>query len=171
MKTEPRNALSLFLCLSLHLSLCVLLGSVGTVVAECCHYSSRATFLPPLCVTLFVVSRLRFSSHCQKTKQQKMSAGSSLWRRPRLTRRHCRHDVTAERSEGIPVGTGRAGSGSERGRCGKGGRAEPRGDRRERSHRPVPSPLSPSHPLTPLTHSFLVLCSLRPSNSFAVFVS
>lgn len=50
----------------------------------------------------------------------------------------------------------------------QGGREEPRGDRRNCSHRPAPlSPLTPLTLLTPLTHSLFLSCapSVRPTPS------
>lgn len=112
MKTEPRNALSLspFVCLSI--SLFVSFWVLWEPSLQ------NAVIIPRerLCVTLFVAARPRFNFHREKTKQQKLVSprplAPALRRRPRLTRRH---DVTTEPSEGIPVGTARARSGSERG--------------------------------------------------------
>lgn len=133
---------------SLSLSLCVHLGSVGTVAAECRHYSSRATFPPPPSDAHSVhlrrgTSAFRLPAELRKktnkAKQNKTtktclapSASSSLRRGPRLTRRHCRRHVTTEPSEGIPVGTRRARrarSGREREREGDTARGRSRATR------------------------------------------
>lgn len=110
-------SLSLLLSVSPSLSLC----PSGFCGNRCCRMLSLflASDFPAAAVrhsVCRVASALQLSLQKNKATKTRLasSAGFSLRRRPWLTWHHCRHDVTAEPSEGISVGMGRARSGSER---------------------------------------------------------